>query len=60
MVLSRYELFSSDFWSSPDYRLRTTDYGQTESDAYEPIVQSAQVGSKRLHWAIIFMFHEYF
>ncbi len=28
----------SDFWSSP--------YWQTESDAYEPTVQSAQVGSK--------------
>ncbi len=30
------------FWSSPD---RQTDR-QTESDAYEPTVQSAQVGSK--------------
>ncbi len=27
------------FWSSPEYR-------QTESDAYEPTVQIAQVGSK--------------
>ncbi len=36
----RYELFSSDFWSSPDYEL------QTESGAYESTVQSAQVGSK--------------
>ena len=34
-------LVKSDFWSSPDGQ---TD-GQTESDAYEPIVQSAQVGS---------------
>ncbi len=29
-------------------RLQTTDYGQTESDAYEPTVQNAQVGSKIL------------
>ena len=31
-------LVKSEFWSSPD--------GQTESDAYEPTVQYAQVGSK--------------
>ncbi len=36
----------SDFWSSPDYGLQTTDYRQAENDAYEPTVQSAQVGSK--------------
>ncbi len=36
-------LFSPEFWSSPDYR--QTDR-QTESDAYEPTVQLAQVGSK--------------
>ncbi len=37
-----YELFSGDFWLSPD--ARWTDR-QTESNAYEPIVQFAQVGS---------------
>ena len=37
-------IIQSDFWSSPD---RQTDYRQTESDAYEPTVQSAQVGSKK-------------
>ncbi len=35
-------IIQSDFWSSP---YRQTD-GQTESDAYEPTVQNAQVGSK--------------
>ncbi len=34
----RYELLSSDFSSSPD--------GQTESNTYEPTMQSAQVGAK--------------
>ena len=33
-------IIQSDFWSSP--------YGQTESDAYEPAMQNAQVGSKTL------------
>ncbi len=32
------------FWSSPEYR--QTDR-RTERDAYEPTVQSAQVGSKK-------------
>ena len=34
------------FWSSPAYRVRSTEYRLTESDAYEPTVQLAQVGSK--------------
>ncbi len=34
------------FWSSPDGRTDRRPDGQTESDAYEPTVQFAQVGSK--------------
>ena len=41
----RYELLSSLIFG-PVRTDRQTD-GQTESDAYEPTVQSAQVGSKR-------------
>ncbi len=33
------------FWSSPAYRVQSTDR-QTESEAYEPTMQIAQVGSK--------------
>ncbi len=46
-IVPRYELLSSDFWSSPDGQTNGWTDGQTESDAYEPTVQSAQVGSKK-------------
>ena len=35
----------SDFWSSPDR--------QTESDAYEPTLQIAQVGSKMVQFHVL-------
>ena len=40
-----YELFSSLIFGP----VQMTDYGQTESDAYEPTMQVAQVGSK-IEW----------
>ncbi len=50
------------FWSSPDYRQTTdrqTDYRkQTETDAYEPTVQVAQVGSKMIPYIIAFTIRE--
>ncbi len=44
MHFPRYELFSSDFWSSDFWS--SPDTRQTESDSYEPTVQSPHVGSK--------------
>ncbi len=44
LYFARYELLSSDFWSSN--RL------QTESDAYEPTAHGAQVGSKSQAWIV--------
>ncbi len=44
---SRYELLSSEFWSS--------DRRQTEYDAYEPTVHVAQVGSKMKRLIVSFL-----